>query len=85
MNTIIRHAVVLAVALILTWMLFFGANYFGVVWTHYFAGEPPRSTRSNPGEVSVKIVPNPTTGTGLCDPHTGKCSGARSLAPKPHG
>ena len=79
MDTIIRHAVVLAVALILTWMLFFGANYFGAVWTHYFAGEPPRSA-SNPGEVSVKIINTP--------PHAGQsCEKGHSCSqqPKPHG
>jgi hypothetical protein len=35
-------------------MIFFGAGYFGAVWTHYFADEPaPKNT----GEVSVKIIP----------------------------
>jgi len=42
------------VALGLTWMVFYGANYFGAVWTHYFSGEPDPK---NAGEVSVKIVP----------------------------
>ena len=43
----------LAVGLFITWMVFFGAGYFGAVWTHYFADEPPKST----GEVSATIVP----------------------------
>jgi uncharacterized iron-regulated membrane protein len=48
-----RHLVVLAVALGLTWMIFFGAGYFGAVWTHYFSGEPaPKNT----GEVSATII-----------------------------
>jgi hypothetical protein len=50
---ILRHVIGLAIALLFTWMLFFGANYFRVVWTHYFADEPPKNT----GEVSATIVP----------------------------
>ena len=79
MDTIFRHAAVLALALLLTWMLFFGAGYFGAVWTHYFSGEPPRSM-SNPGEVSVKII-NTT-------PHVGPSCGKGHTCPeqpKPHG
>ncbi|MBV9571048.1 MAG: hypothetical protein JO056_07400 [Alphaproteobacteria bacterium] len=53
MEAMVRRVVVLAVALGLTWMVFFGANYFGVVWTHYFAGEPDNKT----GEVSVNVLP----------------------------
>jgi len=40
----------------LTWMIFFGAGYFGAVWTHYFADEPQSKST---GEVSVKIVRQP--------------------------
>ena len=49
----------LAVGLFITWMVFFGAGYFGAVWTHYFSDEPPKNT----GEVSATIVPaqNPTS------------------------
>jgi|KBSMisStandDraft_5_1062788.scaffolds.fasta_scaffold31015_6 hypothetical protein len=54
MEAMFRRIVVLAVALGLTWMVFYGANYFGAVWTHYFSGEPDPK---NAGEVSVKIVP----------------------------
>jgi hypothetical protein len=43
----------LAVGLFITWMVFFGAGYFGAVWTHYFADEPPKNT----SEVSATIVP----------------------------
>jgi hypothetical protein len=43
----------LAAGLFITWMVFFGAGYFGAVWTHYFADEPPKNT----GEVSATIVP----------------------------
>lgn len=49
----LRRLVVLAVALGLTLIIFLAAGYFGAVWTHYFASEPPK----NSGEVSVKIVP----------------------------
>jgi hypothetical protein len=64
-------------------MIFFGAGYFGAVWTHYFADEPPQ--QQVPGEVSVKILPNPASGNGLCDPHTGKCSTApNNSTQKPH-
>jgi hypothetical protein len=35
-------------------MIFFGAGYFGGVWTHYFSGEAPPS---NTSEVSVKVLP----------------------------
>jgi hypothetical protein len=50
----LKHVIGLGIALILTWMIFFGAGYFGAVWTHYFADEPaPKNT----GEVSVKIIP----------------------------
>jgi hypothetical protein len=52
---LLRHIVGLGIALVLTWMLFFGAGYFGAVWTHYFADEPPQ--QQTPGEVSVKIIP----------------------------
>ena len=48
----------LAVGLVFTWMVFFGAGYFGAVWTHYFADEPPKSS----GEVSVKIINQPGSG-----------------------
>ncbi len=75
---ILPRIIGLVIGLGLTWMIFSGAGYFGAVWTHYFAGEPEQK---NTGEVSVKILPNPTAGNGLCDPHTGKCS---SAAPKPH-
>jgi hypothetical protein len=51
---ILRHVIGFAIALVLTWMLFFGANYFGAVWTHYFSGGP---APKNAGEVSVQIVP----------------------------
>jgi len=54
MDRLIRQAVVLAVALGLTLMIFFGAGYFGAVWTHYFSGEPEQKSA---GEVSVNIVP----------------------------
>ena len=51
---IVPRIVGIAVGLLLTWMIFFGAGYFGAVWTHYFSGESePKST----SEVSVKIVP----------------------------
>jgi hypothetical protein len=71
----------LAVGVFVTWMVFFGAGYFGGVWKHYFADEPQKNT----GEVSVKVLPNPTAGMGLCDPHTRQCSTASSdAAPKPH-
>ncbi len=50
---IVRHLVVLTVAVGLTLMIFFGAGYFGAVWTHYFTGAPEQNT----GEVTVKIVP----------------------------
>ena len=79
MDTIFRHAAVLAVALLLTWMVFFGAGYFGAVWTHYFSREPPHGT-NNPGEVSVKII-NAT-------PHVGpSCDKGHPCPeqPKPHG
>jgi hypothetical protein len=62
---ILRHIVGLAIALTLTWMLFFGANYFGVVWTHYFADEP--TPPAHTGEVSVQIVKAPTPIVGVCD------------------
>lgn len=51
---ILRHVVGLAIALFFTWMVFFGAGYFGAVWTHYFADEP--APQQTPGEVSVKII-----------------------------
>jgi uncharacterized protein involved in cysteine biosynthesis len=51
---IVRHVIGLAIALALTWMIFFGAGYFGAVWTHYFADKPEQK---NTGEVSVKILP----------------------------
>jgi hypothetical protein len=64
-------------------MIFFGAGYFGAVWTHYFADEPPQ--QQTPGEVSVKILPSSTIGNRLCDPKTRKCSSApASTIPKPH-
>jgi hypothetical protein len=45
-------------------MIFFGANYFGAVWTHYFSGETPPARN---GEISVKVLPNPdTTINGEC-------------------
>ena len=50
---ILPRIIGLVVGLGLTWMIFFGAGYFGAVWTHYFADEPPKAT----GEVSVNIVP----------------------------
>jgi hypothetical protein len=55
----------LAVGLFITWMVFFGPNYFGMVWTHYFADEPaPKTT----GEVSVKIIKQPMPYVGpSCD------------------
>jgi hypothetical protein len=60
---ILRHVIGLAIALVLTWMIFFGAGYFGAVWTHYFADEPePKNT----GEVSVKIVPPPSAPVTTC-------------------
>ena len=52
---IVRHIIGLAIALFFTWMVFFGANFFGVVWTHYFADEPTQQQTS--GEVSATIVP----------------------------
>jgi hypothetical protein len=61
---ILRHIVGLAIALTLTWMLFFGANYFGAVWTHYFADEPPPPAHA--GEVSVKIIRDPVQGPPPC-------------------
>ena len=52
---IVPRIVGLAVGLLLTWMIFFGAGYFGAVWAHYFSGEaPPRAPAS---EVSVKVLP----------------------------
>ena len=54
----------LAVALILTWMIFFGAGYFGAVWTHYFADEPEQKISN---EVSVKIIKQPVPHVGACD------------------
>jgi hypothetical protein len=82
MDAMIRRVVVLAVALGLTLLLFLGAGYFGAVWTHYFAGEPQQKSSS---EVSVKILPAPTAGNGLCNPKTRKCPEAlNSTAPKPH-
>ena len=81
---ILRHVIGLAIALLLTWMVFFSAGYFGAVWTHYFADEPPQQQTS--GEVSVKVLPRPTNGNGLCDPKTRNCSGApNSATAKPHG
>jgi hypothetical protein len=78
----LKHVIGLAIALALTWMIFFGAGYFGAVWTHYFSDEPEQKST---GEVSIKVLPNPTAGNGLCDPHTGRCSSTPSgSAPKPH-
>jgi hypothetical protein len=51
---IVPRIIGIAVGLLLTWMIFFGAGYFGGVWTHYFSGEPEPK---NAAEVSVKIVP----------------------------
>ena len=63
---ILRHVIGLAIALILTWMVFFGAGYFGAVWTHYFADEP--SQQQTPGEVSVKVIKQPMPYVGpACD------------------
>jgi hypothetical protein len=42
----------LAVALGVTLMIFFGAGYFGAVWSHYFSSEPPKNT----GVVTVNII-----------------------------
>jgi hypothetical protein len=74
----------LAVGLFITWMVFFGAGYFGAVWTHYFADEPPKSA----GEVSVKVIESPQPYVGLFCPgyHPGrKCPEApRQTASKPH-
>jgi hypothetical protein len=53
----------LAIALVLTWMVFFGAGYFGAVWTHYFSGESPQK---NTGEVSATIIKGPTPNVGQC-------------------
>ena len=81
---ILRHIIGLAIALVLTWMLFFGANYFRVVWTHYFSDEPPKNT----GEVSVKIIKTPQPYIGLFCPGYqpgGKCPDKpNGTAPKPH-
>jgi hypothetical protein len=52
---ILPRLIGLAVGLFVTWMVFFGAGYFGAVWTHYFADEPAQQQTS--GEVSVKIIP----------------------------
>jgi len=52
-----RRVVVLAVALGLTLMVFFGAGYFGSVWTHYFSGEPEQ--KNTTGEIAVKIINQP--------------------------
>lgn len=51
---IVPRIIGVAVGLLLTWMIFFGAGYFGAVWTHYFSGEtsPPHNS-----EVSVKVLP----------------------------
>jgi len=35
-------------------MIFFGAGYFGAVWTHYFSGDSPPA---HGAEVSVKVLP----------------------------
>jgi len=48
-----RRLVVFAVALGVTLMIFFGAGYFGAVWSHYFSSEPPKDT----GVVTVNIIP----------------------------
>lgn len=78
MDTIFRHAVVLVAALALTWIIFFGASYFGAVWTHYFAGAPSGST-SNTGEVSVKIINTTPYAGRSCDKDH-----ACAQQPKPH-
>jgi hypothetical protein len=60
---ILPRIIGLVVGLGLTWMIFFGAGYFGAVWTHYFADEP---SSKNVGEVSVTIVKQPYVGPS-CD------------------
>jgi hypothetical protein len=52
----------LAVAVVVTWMVFFGAGYFGGVWRHYFADEPPKNT----GDVSAIIIKGPAPNAGQC-------------------
>jgi hypothetical protein len=60
----LKHVIGLAIALVLTWMIFFGAGYFGAVWTHYFADEPEKKAT---GEVSVTIVKQPVPYVGACN------------------
>ena len=62
---ILRHLIGLAIAIFFTWMVFFGAGYFGAVWTHYFADEPPQQQTS--GEVSVKIIRMPSNVGAACE------------------
>jgi hypothetical protein len=70
----------LVVGLFVTWMVFFGAGYFGGVWKHYFADEPPKST----GEVSVNIIraPPPRISSDCLEPR--ECSKGSNGEPKPH-
>lgn len=79
---ILRHIIGLAIALVFTWMLFFGANYFRVVWTHYFSDEPPKST----GEVSAKIIDlKPDIGPPPYDCRKTKDCKLVKPSAKPHG
>lgn len=61
-----RRVVVLGVALGLTLMVFFGAGYFGAVWSHYFSGDSEQKSAS---EVSVKLLP----GKGTACPAGRRC------------
>jgi len=83
---IVPRIIGIAVGLLLTWMIFFGAGYFGAVWTHYFSGETPPAPAS---EVSVKVVTPPLSYIGLFCPNYRpglKCPvRQKRTAPKPHG
>jgi|GraSoiStandDraft_5_1057265.scaffolds.fasta_scaffold253886_3 hypothetical protein len=75
---ILPRVIGLAVALFFTWMVFFGAGYFGAVWTHYFADEPAHPAR-NTGEVSVKIIKEQMPYGGA------SCDKGHPCPARPHG